>query len=67
MLQTEKDFIDSIIRKGTTNREDKKQIYTLYQKYIDPQHTAPFIDSDCASCLSIVNMWRKIREFATKN
>jgi hypothetical protein len=67
MLKKDKDFIAYILSKGSLNYEDKKTIYDMYRKYVDPSHTAPFIDSSCSSCMSIQMMWSKVRNFASNN
>jgi len=67
MLKKEKEFISSILSKGSVNTDDKRMIYDLYRKYVDPSHTAPYIDSSCSSCMSIQLMWSKVRNFASNN
>lgn len=63
MNKEEKDFISNILKKGSVSTDDKKMIYKLYVKYVDTSHTAPYIDSSCASCMSIQLMWQKVRNF----
>jgi hypothetical protein len=67
MTKKEKDFISGVIKKGSVNSDDKKMIYDLYRKYVDPNHTAPYIDSNCASCMSIQLMWQRVKEYNNKN
>jgi hypothetical protein len=67
MLKKEKEFISSILQKGSVNTDDKRMIYDLYKKYVDPSHTAPYIDSSCSSCMSIQLMWQRVKEYNNKN
>lgn len=67
MLKKDKDFITYILSKGSLNYEDKKTIYDMYRKYVDPSHTAPFIDSSCTSCMSIQLMWQNVKKYSQEN
>ena len=54
-LQSDRDFILQLLKKGGATGPEKQQIFQLYKKWIDPTHLS-WTDSSCNSCSSSILM-----------